>query len=199
MLEPRRASARREHGPPVVGRLAVFQELALVQRIEPAGRLVEDQDLRPVHERLDDSKLLSVALRKLPDRTVEDAAEPLDERVPRCVVDASSESPERVQLLPAGQPVGETQVARQVADPSPSLDVAPGIEPCDGGLSGRRTNQVEKETDGRALAGAVRPEVAEDLPALDAQVEVDSARTPFGYVFDRPRVSMAGASATGPS
>ena len=56
----------------------------------------------------------------------------------------------------------------------PRLDaLAPRVEPEHGCATRRRVDQVEQEPDRRALARAVRAEVAEHLAALDAQVEPD--------------------------
>ena len=55
-------------------------EGALHQRVEPVGRLVQDEEVGPVHERLDEADLLSVALRQGGDRPVELELEALRER-----------------------------------------------------------------------------------------------------------------------
>ena len=65
-------------------------ELVLQQRVEPARRLVEDEQLGTVHERLHEPELLAVALRELADRPVEHDAEALDERVPQPRIDRST-------------------------------------------------------------------------------------------------------------
>ena len=56
-------------------------EALLDERIEPGDRLVEDQQLRLVHERLDQPELLAVAGRELADRPVELGFEALRQRV----------------------------------------------------------------------------------------------------------------------
>ena len=91
--------------------------LRLQQRVEPTRRLVEHGELGPVHERLHDPDLLPVAARQLPDRAVEHDPEPLAERVAQRRSGAA-QADERVELLPRGEPVGQPQVAGQVADPT---------------------------------------------------------------------------------
>ena len=79
---PRRASARR--GRPSARRRpsrARARGTRPGERVEAAGRLVEDEQLGPVHERLHDPDLLAVPLRELADRAVEDAVEALAELV----------------------------------------------------------------------------------------------------------------------
>ena len=53
-------------------------ELVLIQRIQPARRLVEDQHARAVHERLDQSHLLLVAVRVVPEPPAGVEVEPRD-------------------------------------------------------------------------------------------------------------------------
>ncbi len=123
---------REEDGAAVGGGLAEQRaHLRLQERIEPARRLVEDGELGPVHERLHDPDLLPVAARQLPDRAVEHDAEPLAERVAERRSGAAQAN-ERVELLARGEPVGEPQVAGQVADPAARRD------PVARGCPGRR-------------------------------------------------------------
>ncbi|HVL97704.1 MAG TPA: hypothetical protein VM324_00210 [Egibacteraceae bacterium] len=55
------------------------EEPPLEQWVEPACRLVEDEQLRTVHERLHDADLLLVALRQPADGPVEVEVEALSE------------------------------------------------------------------------------------------------------------------------
>jgi hypothetical protein len=64
-----------------------------------------------VHERLDDSDLLAVSLRQLPDRPVEDDAEALAERIPKLGVDAAAEPRERIELFPRRQAVEQPEIS----------------------------------------------------------------------------------------
>jgi hypothetical protein len=58
-------------------------ELLLHERVEPAGRLVEHEQLGFVHERLDQADLLLVALRQVAHRSAEVDAEAVGEAVDR--------------------------------------------------------------------------------------------------------------------
>ena len=71
-----------EDGPPLRGDLPEERVKALLdERIEPRDRLVEDQQLGLVHERLDQAELLTVTRRQLADPPVEIGVEPLCKRV----------------------------------------------------------------------------------------------------------------------
>ena len=70
-------------------------DVVLSQRVEPAGGLVEDQDLRIVHERGDHADLLPVALREVWMARSRLSAEPLGQWVDRIVTVAPCrESPQ---------------------------------------------------------------------------------------------------------
>ena len=168
---------REEDGAAVGGGLAEQRaHLRLQERVEPARRLVEHGQLGLVHERLHDPDLLPVAARQLPDRAVQLDAEPLAERVAErrsCAAQAN----ERVELFARRQPVGQAQVAGQVADaPSCRDPGAAAVQAEERCPPGRRPDQVEQQPDRRALAGTVRPEVAEDFPLLDPKVEARERR-----------------------
>jgi hypothetical protein len=82
MIPTRSAVSGEEHGATLLSGLPrELAELRLIQRVETAGGLVEDQNIGLVHERLDDRDLLAIALRELPDRAVENALEARHERV----------------------------------------------------------------------------------------------------------------------
>ena len=75
--------------------------LGLEKRVEPGARLVEDDQLRAVHERLNEADLLAVALREVADGPVELEAEPLAELGSEAIVGAAAKPRERVELLAA--------------------------------------------------------------------------------------------------
>ena len=104
---------RREEGRPAVGGSLAQErsELLLQKRVEPARRLVEDNELGPVHERLDDADLLAVALGELSDGALERDAEPLDKLVAKAPFDPSPEAGQGLELFAGGQAVVETKVA----------------------------------------------------------------------------------------
>jgi hypothetical protein len=65
------------------GRLALGQQLAkllLEQGVKAARRLIENQQLRPAHERKDEAHLSPVAGAELTDRPTRVQAEPLNQR-----------------------------------------------------------------------------------------------------------------------
>ena len=57
---------------------------ALDERVESGRGLVEDDEIRTAHERLDESEFLAIPLGELADRTIEDnpeaVAEPVSQR-----------------------------------------------------------------------------------------------------------------------
>jgi hypothetical protein len=93
----------------------------LKQRVEAAGRLVEDEQIGAVHERLDHAELLAVALGELADRAVEDRSEPCAELFPEWRV-RPAQAGQRVELRPPGEPVRQAEITREVADAAPRID-----------------------------------------------------------------------------
>jgi hypothetical protein len=148
----------------------------LPERVEPRGRLVEDEQLGPVLQRLDEPDLLPVALRERPDRAVELELEPPGEALGRAEVVPPAQAREEADQLPGGEPLVEPEVAGDVADPAPHGDpVAPRVEAEDLETTRGRPDQVEQQADGRRLPGAVRAEEAEHLAGLDLEVELGDA------------------------
>ena len=78
-------------------------EALLHQRVEPGDRLVEDQQLRLVHERLDQPELLAVARRELVHGAVQLRVEALRQRVADPAVDSAAQLGEEVEHRRAGQ------------------------------------------------------------------------------------------------
>ncbi len=137
-------------------------ELALHERVEPAGGLVEDQQLGLVHEGLDQAELALVAGREVAGAAREVEVEALGERLDLRRRDAAAQVAPVAQGLLAGQPRVERVLAGQVAHAAADGDaVAARVEAEDLRLARRRPDQVEQEADGRRLAGAVGPEKAE--------------------------------------
>lgn len=126
-----------------------------------------------MHECLDDSQLLPVSLRELPDGPVGHDAEPLAELGSEPLVNSATQSREGVELLLACQAVREAKVAGEVADVLVRLHRSPPrVDPEHGRPAAGRADEPEQQPDRCALAGAVRPQVPEHLSLLDAQVEV---------------------------
>ena len=119
-------------------------ERALEERVEAARRLVEDQHVGLVHERLDEPDLLLVALRQLADRAVERQAEALGERVQVGVVDAAAQPGEEAQQLARVEFLVELELAGEVAEPPPHVQpAAADVEPEDLCPPRGRPQQVE--------------------------------------------------------
>ena len=102
--------AGEEDGAALGGDLAHHRlELSLHQRIETGARLVHDQHVGLVHERLDQPDLLPVPRRQVADLLGEIGVEPFGERVDEVPVDAAAQVGE----------VGERVLAGEVRDTSP--------------------------------------------------------------------------------
>ncbi len=80
----------------------------------------------------------------------------------------AEEAGEILEQLLGGQVVVEVGVLRQVADPALDVDVA-DRPPEDLGAAGRRIDQLHQQLERGGLAGAVRPEEAEDLALPDVE------------------------------
>ncbi len=177
-----------EDGSPIGRGLAKERaNLRLEKRIEAGRGLVEDDEIRAVHERLHDADLLAVPLRELADWTVEIQVETRAELVAQPLVDASTQACQRGELLAAGESIGEPKIARQVTDATPrggavTVDVTPEKRRASCG----RVDQPEEQADRRRLPGAVRPEVAEDLGVADLEVEIDESRKRAGVRLREP-------------
>ncbi len=151
-------------------------ELLLDQRIEAGRRLVEDDQAGPMHEGLDETHLLLVAVRERLDRPIQLGVEALGELLGVGQVLHAAERREVAQQVATGHARVERHLAGEVADVAPELD---GRTVCrvaqDAGRALRRTNEVQEQADGGRLSRAVGPEVAEDLALPDLEVDVDDA------------------------
>jgi hypothetical protein len=77
-------------------------ELLLEQRVQPAGGLVQDEQLRVAHERPHQADLLLVALGQPTDRPPE--VQPLGQHVDASTGDPTAQVAEEREQLPAGLP-----------------------------------------------------------------------------------------------
>src|SRR2546427_3173163 len=130
---------REEHRRSSVARLtAQVVELLLVERIETAGRFVEDQQPRAVHEPEHDGELLFVSPGVLAEALTEIQAEPFADLRYHLLVDAAAQPRHVGDDLAATQPAKLRQLSRDVADVPLDLDrLALTVEPEDGRRSGR--------------------------------------------------------------
>ena len=150
--------------------------LTLIKLIEQTGGgLVEDQEVRLVHEGLQQADLLPIAFRQRLHAPVELDVEALGELFGKPDPREPAEPGEVRQVLPRGEPVVQAEVARQVADPPASARTSPRIDSEHAHSARRRTDEVEEQADGRRLARSVRAEEAVDLAGLDHEVETDDA------------------------
>jgi hypothetical protein len=163
-----------EHRPAAIALLGDEpQELLLHQRIEPAGGLVEHQQLGIVERGLDKADLLAVAARELAERPVHVRLEALRELGPASeIAHAASLGQERQQLL-AGQSRVIAEVAREVPQPRADRAAVPAaVEPEDLRRAARGMQEVEQRAHRRRLAGTVRPQETEHLAGFDPHRDV---------------------------
>ena len=161
-----------EHGLPVVaGLLDEFHELLLQERVQPTGRFVEYEQVRCVHEGLDEADLLPVAFGQGADAVGQIEIESVGERVDPGDRYAAAELAEVGEQLAAGLVAVDDEVAGEVADAGAGRHRVAGAATKNGQLSGGRTDEVEHEPDRGGLAGTVGAEKPEHLAAADGQVK----------------------------
>ncbi len=191
-----------QHGDPVAGLLDLRQkvgvqknrraalrllpqevaDLAPAHRIDAVGRLVQQEDVRLVHQRGGEAQPLRHPLGEFLDPHVgplrqAHAVEQLrDSRFQGCGVH-SRHAPEDRQRLAGGQISRKPVALGQVADAAPALRIRRG-DSAQPGLARSRVGQAEQDLDGCGLAGPVGPEQAEDLAARDLQVQARQGLDP---------------------
>ena len=147
-------------------------------RVERGGRLVEDRDLRPLHQDLGEPEALAHALREGADPRPADIGEPDPfERCGKARVDLvarqSGEPGGIGQVVARRKPVVEADLVGQVADPPLDFErLAQRVEPGDLGASAGRLGEAEQHQDRRRLARAVRAEDADDLAGADLEIDM---------------------------
>ena len=147
-------------------------------RVEAGRRLVEDEDVGVVNQRLGEPDALLVAFRQLAAQAVRhvvdagalhhclDALAPLAARHP---LDLGDE----LEIFDDAHVGVERRRLRQIAGAAFGLDrLVEDVEPGDDGVAFRGRHVAGQDPHRRRLAGAVRSEEAEDLPALDAKAHV---------------------------
>ena len=166
-------------------------------RVEAGRRLVEDEHLGVVEQRLREADALPVALRELAALAVRHVGDPraLHHRGharlalgPRHALDARAE----VEILAHAHVGVERRRLGQIAGAALGLDrLLDEIEAGhDGGALGGR-HVAGEHAHGRGLAGAVRAEKAEDLAAFDREADVvdgGEGAVPLGEVLDLDHV-----------
>ena len=149
--------------------------LPRADRVEARGRLVEDEQLGVVHQRLRESEPARHALRELARRAVRDLGEAdhLEQFVGAAPARAAVEPEELavvVERLGRVEEPVEVGLLGQVSDLALHRDVA-RVAAEDHQLAARLVQQAEDHLDGGRLARAVRPEQSEDLVPVDVEVD----------------------------
>ncbi len=138
-------------------------------RVETGGRLVEDRDLRLLHQDFGEAQPLPHAAREGRDALVGDIQEPdMPERGVNpllALLAIEPHQPRRVtQVLGGAEVVVEADRVGQVADPALHRErLAHRVIAEDADLPVRDLGQAEHHQDRRGLAGAVRTEQPENL------------------------------------
>ena len=141
----------------------VLEDL-LHERVEPGGRLVEEEQLDVGGQGGDEGDLLPVALGVGPALLRRVELEALDQLGAALLVDAAAQPAEQVDDLAAGEVGPERDVAGHVGEPAVQLvGVAPRVAAEEGGAAAVGAQQAEQDADGGGLPGAVGAEEAVDL------------------------------------
>src|SRR3954454_12697649 len=149
--------------------------LVLLVRVEAVGRLIHDQDIRVVDQRLREAGAVLVALRQRVDGLVEHRVEEaaLDYAVQRLSAGAPREAPqlgrEIEEALDRHVGIG-CGVLGQIANEALRLQRGFGdVEAADGNLALGRRHEAGDHAHGGRLACPVRAEEAEHFAALDGE------------------------------
>jgi hypothetical protein len=165
------------------------RRLALQQRVEPARRLVQHEQVGARGEGEHQPDLLLVALRQIADPAVQVEVEPVGEATDRGTVERRPRQRVAAYDVVPVQPRWQHQLAGQVRRPSPDLDrVAHAVEPEDGDRATRRAEEVEQRPHERRLAGTVGADEPDDLAGGDGEVDVDDAAMPPVGLRQSPRL-----------
>ena len=146
-------------------------------RVEARRRLVQEQDLGIVDQRMGQAEALLHAPREPLDvglalvGEVDQLQEIADDPLPGGGREAVAAG-EEVEVLPDPHVVVDPERVRHEAEDATDLVGVPAHRPAgDLGLAGRRLEERGQDPEGRRLAGAVGPDQAEDLALLDVEVE----------------------------
>ncbi len=162
-----------EHRLARVARLAHHgEELALDERVEAAGRLVEHEELGPVHEGLHEPELLLVALGEGAHRAGEVQTQALREGFDHARFDRPADLGEVAQERAALHASFQAQLSRHESDAS-SQRRAAGTRrlPEHSDLAVGGPDHIQQQPQGRRLARAVGADEAEDRSSRDGQIQ----------------------------
>src|SRR6185437_13357023 len=154
-----------------------IQKLIGRLRIEPRGRLVEDRDIGALHHHLGKAQPLPHAAREGRDLAVGDRIElhALQGRIDALARRVAIE-PRQLggigQVLPRSEIVIKADRVRQIADAALHLQgLAHRVEAADIDGALIRLGEAQQHEDGGRLAGAVGAQQAENLAALDREID----------------------------
>jgi len=157
------------------------EERLLHERIESAGRLVEDEQPRAVQERLHDADLLPVAEAQIRDLARQVEIEPLREIPHALFVHVPVEAGGVAQQIRRPHIIVIMHFTRQIARLAPDLPRLPYDVLAEYPRRPRRgADQMEQEADRRALARAVRTDESEDFAFPDGK----------GHLLDAPPLAV---------
>ena len=165
--------AREQHRLPLRVRLLdAGAEDRLLERVEPGGRLVEQEQLGVGGERRHERDLLPVALGVGAALLRRVEVEALEQRLTPPRIEPAAQPAEEVDRLAAGQLRPQVDVAGDVGEPVVQRDrVAPWVAAQQRRLAPALAQQPEQHPDRRRLARPVGPEEAVDLPGRHLEVE----------------------------
>jgi len=145
----------------------------LRERVEPGGRLIENQHRGPRHQRKKKAELLSVTLGVRPCVAREVELQPVRKQVNvGRVYWASSNAGEEGDHLGAAQPGIEAEVSGQIAYERTSITRPPlAVDTQNAGPARRRADEVKQQPNRGGLTGAVRTKKAEDFALFHLQGE----------------------------
>src|SRR5579884_1790281 len=159
-----------------------FIEFLLVERIQPAGWLVEDEDARLVHEGLNQPDLAFVAARILTKLACGVEIKPLNELLEVCLVDAAAQVAQVFENLTAAQARIKGELAGQIADQLLDFGrLRPAIQAANGGAAAVGAQQTHQRAHSGGFACAVESQEAENLALQNVE----------GYVNDAPVPAIA--------
>src|ERR1035437_726881 len=151
-------------------------ELLLVERVEAACGLIEDQQTGAMHEGLDQHHLALVAAGVMVILARGVQVESLDQLLEIGCIHASAQVPEVLKDLSAGQAGIERRLTRRVADQPLDLHgLPPAIQAVDVRRTLVGTQQGHQQTDCGGLARAVGAEEAEHLALIHAEGDIGDA------------------------
>ena len=158
--------------------------------VEPGGRLVEEDDPRPVHEREREVEPALHPARVAADLAIGRLAQAdAVEQLLRARLPLGAGDPLQRRLQPQMVAPGQHRVERRLLERRADHDahlrpLLDDVVAADARRPGRRRQQRRQHQHGRRLAGAVRPEEAVDLARLDAQVDPVHRTRPFLELAD---------------